>query len=317
MFDGFVSHELRFWSGRLPPDLVLDDDEFEDLWNFHPDEFLEIRIGGKWVKTPRWQQAYGKDYEYTGQVNRALPLCEFAKVPKVLSILAWCRAAIDVRLNGALCNWYDGARDHYIGPHNDSTKNLIEGAPIVTVSLGETRVFRLRRNRGKGYLDFEASNGTIFVIPYEMNLVWKHEVPKAKKYSARRISVTLRAFETSGCACSERPPLVTERASLSSFRQTGHMRGSSSTSVKVGRSTGRRKNAGTSPIGRPAMPISGTSIVVRIANVLDQRDRAGDPYTRDSRRSRGTWSFGPRQSSPWTSRRHRHSRTVRRGPRLQ
>ena len=34
--------------------------------------------------------------------------------------------------------------DHYIGAHRDSTASMIEGVPIVTVSLGEERAFRLR-----------------------------------------------------------------------------------------------------------------------------------------------------------------------------
>jgi hypothetical protein len=32
-------------------------------------------------------------------------------------------------------------------------------------------------------------------MPYDTNLAWKHQVPKAAKRLGRRISVTLRAFE--------------------------------------------------------------------------------------------------------------------------
>jgi len=141
-------------------------------------QYHEIKIGGRPQKTPRRQQAFGKDYQYTGRVNRALP------VPPMLGpLLVWATATIDERLNGLLINWYDGELGHYIGKHRDSTKNLIKGAPIVTVSFGEERVFRLRQY-----------GGDVFIMPYETNLAWTHEVPHAKGSVGRRISVTLRAF---------------------------------------------------------------------------------------------------------------------------
>ncbi len=44
-------------------------------------------------------------------------------------------------------------------------------------------------------MDFPAPDGTVFVMPYDTNLAWKHQVPKSAKSRGRRISVTLRAFE--------------------------------------------------------------------------------------------------------------------------
>jgi alkylated DNA repair dioxygenase AlkB len=102
-------------------------------------------------------------------------------------------------LNGLLLNWYDGQLGHYIGPHHDSRKFMIVGAPIVTVSLGEERVFRLTQPKTKEHREFPACDGTVFVMPYDTNLVWKHEVPKSAKRRGRRISITLRAFEDSRC----------------------------------------------------------------------------------------------------------------------
>lgn len=193
-YSGFTCHELdgthTFYSGRVPPHLEINDSQFEDLWNEHPNEFHEIMMHGRLVKTPRWQQAYGKDYHYTGNVNKAL------SVPPLLEpLLAWTQEMFDSRLNGILLNWYDGNLDHYIGAHRDSTINMYEGAPIVTVSLGQERIFRLRPWKGRGMRDFPAPNGTVFVMPYATNQAWTHEVPKSKRYQKRRISVTLRAFE--------------------------------------------------------------------------------------------------------------------------
>jgi alkylated DNA repair dioxygenase AlkB len=194
MLDGFDAHDLggglQFFTGRLPAALVWDAARFDEVWAIHPAGKHVILMPGGPVETPRWQQAYGADYHYTGQTNRALP------VPMVLApLLDWAQLAIDPRLNGMLLNWYEGA-GHYIGPHNDSTRDMARGAPIVTVSFGETRVFRLSRGTddGKQKRDFPAENGAVFVLPYETNLAWKHAVPKSARYRGRRVSVTLRAF---------------------------------------------------------------------------------------------------------------------------
>ncbi len=106
----------------------------------------------------------------------------------------WARHAINEQLNGLLLNWYDGQLGHYIGPHHDSTKNMVDGAPIVTISLGESRTFRLTHPRLKAHKDFFADNGSVFIMPYDTNLAWKHSVPKSTKCRGRRISITLRAF---------------------------------------------------------------------------------------------------------------------------
>jgi len=190
-----ITHDLGdaclFHIGRLPDDLVWDDTTFESAWGMHPDEYHEIMIHGRLVKTPRWQQAYGADYHYTGRVNRALP------VPPLLEpLFAWARQALDRRLNGLLLNWYDGELGHYIGAHRDSTENMVEGAPIVTVSFGEERNFRLRPWKGKGYQNFPATHGSVFVMPWATNLNFTHEIPKVARHPGRRISVTLRAFTT-------------------------------------------------------------------------------------------------------------------------
>jgi len=175
--ESLTTHDLgagcRFHSGLLPRELTWDDGTFEAVWCLHPEVKNVIMMHGGPVETPRFQQAYGKDYHFSGQTSRAQP------VPETLSpLLAWVKATIDESLNGLLLNWYEGAW-HYIGPHHDSTKNMAAGAPIVTVSFGETRVFRLTRaeKREKKWVvvetrDFPAPHGTVFVMPYDTNLAW-------------------------------------------------------------------------------------------------------------------------------------------------
>ncbi|MTB51325.1 alpha-ketoglutarate-dependent dioxygenase AlkB [Lewinella sp. W8] len=163
--------------------------DFSHLWDLRPEEFHRVVMAGKEVPLPRWQQAYGYNYRYTGSVNKSLP------IPKKLHpFLRFCHEHVDKRLNGLLLNWYDGKQGHYIGKHRDSTIGLLPQSPIVTISLGEERVFRLRPYRGTGSVDLPVANGDVVIIPWNTNLSWTHEVPKLKKYQGKRISVTLRAF---------------------------------------------------------------------------------------------------------------------------
>ncbi len=195
MYTGFTCVNLngsnRLWHGTLPKELMPDSDLFSRLWNLHPEIFHTVKILGKIVETPRWQQAYNKSYQYTGSRNNALP------VPSELNpYWEWAITSIDPRLNGLLLNWYDGALGHYIGKHRDSIHNMIEGAPIVTISFGEERVFRMRPWKVDGNCkNFVVKNGSVIIMPYQINQCWTHEIVKSKKYIGKRISLTLRAFE--------------------------------------------------------------------------------------------------------------------------
>ena len=194
----FEAHDLggglTFLIGTVPAHLVWDAARFDQAWALHPEERPAIHLHGRRVQVPRWQQAYGADYHFSGQTSRALP------VPDLLApLLDWARAAVHPDLNGLLLNWYDGP-GHYIGEHHDSTRGMAAGAPIVTLSFGEARTFRLTRGRspGRAVRDFVAENGAAFVLPRDTNEAWKHAVPKSARYTGRRISVTVRGFTARG-----------------------------------------------------------------------------------------------------------------------
>ncbi|MEM9980294.1 MAG: alpha-ketoglutarate-dependent dioxygenase AlkB, partial [Cyanobacteria bacterium P01_D01_bin.2] len=159
-YPGFQCHRLDtqhyLWQGRLPSDLLAKLQPFEAFWALHPENYNPIKIHGRTINTPRWEQSYHKPYCYAGVTNLALPVPEL-----IYPIWDWVKTTIDPRLNGILLTWYDGRLGHYIGKHRDSTQNMIVGAPIVTVSLGQSRVFRLRPWRGKGYQDFPIDHGVV------------------------------------------------------------------------------------------------------------------------------------------------------------
>lgn len=193
--DRFTRHELpdgcELFSGRLPAELSLGEAELADLWKLHPPQPGTIRRFGRLIPVKRYQQAYGADYPISGCANRAMP------VPGLIRpLLDWAMKCVDSRLNGVFVNWYDGSLGHQIGPHYDEDKDLVRGAPIVMVSFGAERVFRLTRSTGgtRHRKDFRATSGTVFVLPFETNRSWKHAVPHHASSTGKRVSVTVRAF---------------------------------------------------------------------------------------------------------------------------
>lgn len=183
------THHL--YSGAVGKAVVPSEDDLSAWWDLHPREFPELTMHGRVVKAPRWQQAYGKSYRFSGRVNEALPI-----PPLVEPLLEWTRREVDTRLSGVLLNWYDAALKHYIGPHRDKTSDLVGGAPIVMISLGAERVFRVRTWRGARVHDFSVRHGTVLVMPYATNLAFTHEVQHRARDRGRRISVTVRAFKS-------------------------------------------------------------------------------------------------------------------------
>ena len=94
--------DCAVYTGTLEPAYVPDAARFEALWELRPEAFHEVVFGGVKRRTPRWQQAFGRDYTFAGSVNRAHP------IPTLLEpLLAWGQGAVDARLNGLLVNWYD------------------------------------------------------------------------------------------------------------------------------------------------------------------------------------------------------------------
>ncbi|KST66368.1 hypothetical protein BC008_26225 [Mastigocoleus testarum BC008] len=183
--------DCQITTGTIPADLIPDSTRFKELWSLHPDEYSEIVIHGKHVKVPRWNRAYEKDYPFSNQIAIAHDVPESLK-----SYLEWVQQEIDPRINGLFVNWHDGSLSHYHGKHRDSTKGLIPQTPIITISLGEERVFRMRPYpKGNLIKDFVLRNGDFIIIPWRTNQHWTHEIPKFAKYKNHRISVTMRAFE--------------------------------------------------------------------------------------------------------------------------
>lgn len=110
---------------------------------------------------------------------------------------AYERPDVVYRPDTALINFYDGAAK--MGPHQD--KDERSDAPVVSLSIGDTCVFRFgnAETRGKPYQDLELASGDLFVFGGPSRYAY-HGVPKvlagtgdpATGLTGGRLNLTLR-----------------------------------------------------------------------------------------------------------------------------
>ncbi|MEZ4887957.1 MAG: hypothetical protein R3E32_24730 [Chitinophagales bacterium] len=76
----YLDEECQVYTSKSIDKFNLDSSNFFEICNLHPKDYHTIKFYGKEVLTPRWQQAYGKNYSYTGSKNNALPIPENLKI---------------------------------------------------------------------------------------------------------------------------------------------------------------------------------------------------------------------------------------------
>ena len=176
----------------IPETLSLNKEQFEKLWNLHPKEKGIVKIMGKEIETPRWQQAYGQSYAFSGTVNKALPFH-----PIILKYVNWANEQTKNEkgeFNMALLNWYENG-DHYIGHHSDDEKQLIRKSSIYCFSFGASRDFVLKNKITKENTKVELHNNSLIIMGGKCQKTHTHTLPKRKKVNEKRISITLRKFK--------------------------------------------------------------------------------------------------------------------------
>ena len=147
-------------------------------------EFLNFGRGPVAMpRLTRWYGDAGAAYRYSRLLNIPVPWT---------TALGALRDELNRRLrtslNSCLVNLYRGGDDS-MGWHADDEPELADR--IVSVSLGATRVFRLREGRRGPSLAVELEAGSALIMTVESQRHWQHAVPKAK-YPGRRLNLTFR-----------------------------------------------------------------------------------------------------------------------------
>lgn len=172
-------------------------EEFFTLWDLHPEEHGNVIIYGKKIPVPRWQKSYINAYSFSGLVHKAddLPK-EFEK------FFCWGQSLKKYdgeKFNQVLINWYENGL-HYIGSHSDDETQLVKNSEILSISLGETRKFRIREKKDKKIVkEILLEHGTVVIMGGKTQKEFKHEIVKVSGKKGEklgpRINITLRQFK--------------------------------------------------------------------------------------------------------------------------
>jgi len=113
--------------------------------------------------------------------------------PAIKEAMETLNRVLDTQLNSCLANFYaDGSE--YISAHQDNEKTIAPNSPVVAVSLGETRTFRIRDSKtNKIVLDLPLPSGSVVIMRNQVD--YKHEIPKQLKKRGSRWSLTFRQIQ--------------------------------------------------------------------------------------------------------------------------
>lgn len=151
----------------------------------------KIVIAGQEHLQPRlsaWYGDAGSSYVYSG-----LKLEPHAWTVTLLRIREDIEVATGHRFNSVLVNLYRNEQDS-VGWHSDDERVLGENPVIASLSLGETRVFKLKHKTKKDQkaVSMELADGSLLVMAGTTQTFWRHAVNKERAAKGPRINLTFR-----------------------------------------------------------------------------------------------------------------------------
>lgn len=149
---------------------------------------------GNGFKSPRLNKSYGKGYDYSGKVNKEVPMPEY--YAGLARIVANDLGFEEDYWNQVLLNYYRNGKDA-IGAHSDAERSLGNNPRVLSISLGATRQFILQRRSDKGIQHtLDLHDGQLLIMGNNSQLRYLHSIPKEPHITAGRISITFRHVMT-------------------------------------------------------------------------------------------------------------------------
>lgn len=152
-----------------------------------------IKIFGRSLLQPRltaWMGDLGASYQYSGLSMTPTPWS-----PQLCEVKTTVEDRLQTTFNSALINYYRNGMDS-MGWHRDNEPELGSAPVIASVSLGDSRLFKIRHYFNKVLrIDLNLEHGDLLVMAGQMQAYWEHGVPKTRKPKQARINITLRAVD--------------------------------------------------------------------------------------------------------------------------
>lgn len=174
--------ELQLWEqffGKAEADRY-----FKSLLAATPWQQRTRQMYDKWVLDPRLTAYYGGP--------KGLPWTEL-----LVDIKATVEAACGLPFDRVLLNYYRDGNDS-VAWHSDTLPSDGRHHPIASVTLGETRVFKVRHKSDKAVrpLDIPLTHGSFLLMGETMQELYEHHVPKTSRKVGARINLTFRMTDS-------------------------------------------------------------------------------------------------------------------------
>ena len=148
----------------------------------------QIQVFGKMHLEPRLTAWYGPPYKY------ANIQWEEQNMPSAIQALCiQVSAACNFDFNAVLLNYYRDGNDS-MGWHRDNEQEL-DHRFIASLSLGETRIFKIRNRSTKATLDVALEHGSLLIME-NMQVAYEHALPKRRKAHNPRLNLTFRRIRS-------------------------------------------------------------------------------------------------------------------------
>lgn len=221
-----MEFKLKCLALELPTDIIYLDDNswikitelpyelkeytrnnFEELFELHPEERGKIIIFDKDLEVKRWYKSYMKTPCYQNK-NKSYMYADSkeeieAELPtKFQPIMDYLNENESIKYNQCIINWYkDG--DDYIAPHSDCEIGMIPNADISIVSInknGEKGLFRDFVIKSKHFsseqkyhkITIKMRHGYVITMSGDMQKNYTHSIPVTFDDVSPRIGITFR-----------------------------------------------------------------------------------------------------------------------------
>lgn len=150
-----------------------------------------IRMWDKQYLQPRlsaWYGDAGMCYTYS-----SMTLEPNAWTPTLLQIKEDIERASGACFNSVLLNLYRNEHDS-VGWHSDNEAEFGDKPMIASLSLGQTRIFKLRHKRRKEQkrIALELTDGSLLLMAGTTQKYWQHAIEKERHPCGPRINLTFR-----------------------------------------------------------------------------------------------------------------------------
>ena len=153
-----------------------------------------IKMFGKTIATSRkvaWVGDDGLDYTYSGATKQPHPW-----TPLLTQLKNAIEDQLDESFNSCLLNLYHDGNEG-MSWHRDNESSIVPNSTIACLSFGAERKFHFKHTETKERITTELEHGSLLVMAGEIQTHWLHALPKSKKITTPRISLTFRRMKVS------------------------------------------------------------------------------------------------------------------------